>query len=157
MSDAAAYISRETRLSMVINAALSLFFYVIFFGFSGRVTIGGMGGFAFDFIPQSFAITLMSILVPGFLTMRKLAAGKLAAEPGKTALPRSLGLRALLMAVGAALVGAAGALILALIWGPATIAWPTGAAIKIVYGIILARIVTPIGLRAALRHVPSLP
>jgi hypothetical protein len=152
MSGAGAYVRRETYVSMAINAVLSLAFYILFFGLSGRAPIGGTGGFAFDFIPQSFAITLMSVLVPGFLTIRKLAAGKLAPEAGRTALPRALWLRALLMAAAAALASAAGALVLILVAGSATLPWPTGAAIKIVYGMVLAGIVTPIGLHAALRH-----
>ncbi|WP_442680885.1 hypothetical protein ACSBM8_06795 [Sphingomonas sp. ASY06-1R] len=152
MREAAGYIRRETRVSMAINAALSLAFYLLFFGLGGPVPIGGLGGFAFDFIPQSFAITLMSVLVPGLLTARKLAAGKLAPQPGKSALPRSLWLRGLLMASLAALVGAAGGGVLMLACGSAWIAWPAGAAIKIVYGLLLARIVTPLGLIAALRR-----
>lgn len=157
MNDTAAYIGRETRVSVAINAVFSLAFYIIFFGFSGPVRIGGVGGFEFDFIPQSFAITLMSVLVPGLLTIRKLAAGKLAPEPGKSLLPQSLFLRALLMAATAALAGAAGARVISTIWGTAAISWLTGAAIKIIYGILLARIVTPIGLMAVLRHSATIP
>ena len=157
MREAADYIRRETRLSMAINAVLSLVFYLLFFGLSGPVPVGGLGGFAFDFIPQSFAITLMSVLVPGLLTARKLATGKLTPQPGKSGLPRSLWLRGLLMAALAAFVGAAGGSILVLAYGSASIAWPAGAAIKIVYGLLLARIVTPVGLIAALRRGVAAP
>lgn len=150
--DAARYIRRETRLSMAINAALSLGFYVLFFGISGRVPIAGWSGFAADFVPQSFAITLMSVLVPGVLAARAMAAGRLAPQAGRTILPRSLLLRALLMAVAAASAAAGVAVAVWWIGQGATIGWTAGAAVKIVYGAFVGWIVTPIGLAAALHY-----
>ena len=152
MNEASSYVRRETRVSIAINAVLSLAFYVLFFGTSGRAAIGGIGGLAFDFIPQSFAITLMSALVPGVLTMGKIARGQLAPQPGRSPLPRSLWLRSLLLAAGAALAGAVVALIVALGWGSSTLAWHAGAAVKVLYGALLAWVVTPIGLRATLQY-----
>ena len=152
MNEAISYVRRETRVSIAINAVLSLAFYVLFFGTSGRAAIGGIGGLAFDFIPQSFAITLMSALIPGVLTMGKVARGQLAPQPGRSPLPRSLWLRSLLLAAGAALAGTVVALIVALGWGSSTLAWHAGAAVKVLYGALLAWVVTPIGLRATLQY-----
>ncbi|MEO7691013.1 MAG: hypothetical protein ABIS51_17155 [Sphingomonas sp.] len=152
MNEATSYIRRETRVSIAVNAVLSLAFYVLFFGTSRRAAIGGIGGLSFDFIPQSFAITLMSTLVPGLLTMGKLARGQLTPQPGQSPLPRSLLLRSLLLAAGAALAGAVVALMVTLGWGSSTLAWHTGAGIKILYGALLAWIVTPFGLRATLQY-----
>lgn len=146
------YVRRETRVSVAINAVLSLVFYIMFFGISGPVAIGGIGGLAFDFIPQSFAITLMSALVPGALTIGKLARGRLAPQTGASGLPRSLWLRSLLLAAGAALTGAVVAGIVAMAWSSSMLEWRAGAAIKILYGALLAWVVTPIGLRATLQH-----
>jgi hypothetical protein len=152
MNEVTSYVRRETRVSIAINAVLSLAFYVLFFGTSGRAAIGGIGGLAFDFIPQSFAITLMSALVPGVLTMGKLACGQLAPQPGRSPLPSSLLLRSLFLAAGAALAGTVVALIVVLGWGSSTLAWHAGAAVKILYGALLASVVTPIGLRATLQY-----
>jgi len=152
MDDATSYVRRETGVSIAINAVLSLAFYMLLFGTSGRPAVGGIGGLAFDFIPQSFAITLMSALVPGSLTISKLARGQLAPQPGHSPLPRSLWLRSLVLASGAALAGAVVALIVTLGWHSSTLAWHEGAAVKILYGALLAWIVTPIGLRATLHH-----
>ena len=153
----AEYLRRETWLSVAINSVLSLFFYIVFFPPVRDVALAWRGGLGADFIPQSFAITLMSVLVPGFLTRRRAAAGAIAPLPGRSALsgrsarPNSLVLRALLMAVAAAGVGAVIGAAVAAAAGATTVTWGVGAATKIAYGAALAAIVTPIGVRAALR------
>lgn len=156
MTSLADYLRRETRLSIAINSVLSLLFYIAFFPPMHDVALAWTGGLGFDFIPQSFAITLMSVLVPGFLTRRRLAAGLIAPLSGRSLLPRSLVLRALLMAAIAAAVGAAIGGAVAAAGGFATVTWLAGAAIKIAYGAALAAIVTPIGVRAALHGTSPL-
>lgn len=149
MTSAADHIRRETLISMVINGVLSLVFTAIFFRPFADIAVAGL---AFDFVPQSFAITLMSVLVPGFLTRRKLAAGVVAPLAGRSVLPRSLVLRALLLAIVAAGVGYLVRLVFDAVIAVPTLAWGAGAAIKIAYGVLLALVTTPIGLRAELRR-----
>ncbi|TRW16796.1 hypothetical protein [Glacieibacterium frigidum] len=149
MITAADHIRRETLISIAINGVLSLVFTAIFFAPFADIAVPGL---AFDFVPQSFAITLMSVLVPGFLTRRKLSAGGVAPLGGRSVLPRSFVLRALLLAVIAAGVGYVLGLAFDAVVGVPTLAWGTGAAIKIAYGVLLAAVVTPIGLRAELRR-----
>ncbi|UAJ09087.1 hypothetical protein [Polymorphobacter megasporae] len=156
MTSLADYLQRETRLSIAINSVLSLLFYIGFFPPFAAVALAWTGGLGFDFIPQSFAITLMSVLVPGFLTRRRLAAGLIAPLPGRSPLPQMLVLRAILMAAIAAGVGALVGAIVAAVGGAATLPWLAGAAIKIAYGAALAAIVTPIGVRAALHGISPL-
>lgn len=144
------YIRKETLVSMVINGVLSAFFFLLVFGLAESVAVWGMGNWVFDFLPQSFMITLMSTLVPGALTAKRLKAGVI--EPGSfgTRLPRSLLLRALLLAVLAAAIGTALVAGLAVLAGVKEMGLAQALSFKVAYGIALGAAVTPIGLRAAL-------
>lgn len=75
--NAQSYIRRETGVSIVINSVLSLLFFFLVFGMDDPIPVWGMGQWVFDFLPQSFMIALMSTLVPGYLTAKKLKAGQL--------------------------------------------------------------------------------
>jgi hypothetical protein len=146
-----AYVRRETLVSILINGVLSLVFFLIVFGTATTVPSRGLHGLAVDFIPQSFMIALMSTLVPGALTLRRVRVGTLPRSSLPTRLPARLVPRALLVAVLAVLIGAgiAGAVV----WftAPDTIGWLPALLIKLAYGGLLAAVTTPPGLRAALR------
>ncbi|MEG3167963.1 hypothetical protein U1737_07110 [Sphingomonas sp. LB3N6] len=82
------HVAKETAIAAVINAALSLAFTYLMFGGQARVPVGGAAGLVFDAAPQTFMVTLMSLLVPRLLTRKKLLAGcglvpVLIAPPGK--------------------------------------------------------------------------
>lgn len=144
------YIRRETRVSMAINAVISLAFYLLVFGRSDPVPVWGIGEWVFDFVPQGFMVALMSTVVPGALATRKLAAGTVEPFAGAALLPRSLALRALLLATVSATAGTA--IIAAIIWlaGANTLANISAGAIKVGYGALLAALITPVGMAAAL-------
>ncbi len=143
----AAYLARETAISMVINAVLSLAFFVLLIGLPSMVPVAGRGGYAFDFVPQSFMIALMSTLVPGFITAARIRGGAIAGQPERHG---AIVRRSVLTAILSALAGAAiaGALLAA---GMATVPLAPALAAKILYGVVLASVVTPIGLARALR------
>lgn len=143
----AAYLAKETRISMVINAVLSLAFFLLLIGLPAAVPVPANGGYAFDFVPQSFMIALMSALVPGFITAARVRGGTIAGQPEGGG---AIVLRSVLTAIAAGLVGAgiAGALLAS---GIATLPLVPALAAKILYGIVLALVVTPIGLARALR------
>lgn len=145
-----AYIRRETRISMAINALLSLLIFFAVFGIGRPVESWGVGQWVFDFLPQSFMIALMSVLIPGALARQKLKNGTLAPGPHRSVLPRNLLVRALILAGLSASIGTA--LVAGLVWmtGMATIAPIPALLFKTTYGAILALIVTPPALRAAL-------
>jgi hypothetical protein len=145
-----AYIRRETLISMAINGVFSLTFFLIVFGQAATVPLWGVGNWVFDMLPQSFMITLMSTLVPGAFTAKRLRAGVLQPSSQQSRLPRSLALRAVLLSVAAALLGTA--VVAALAWasGLAALDWLPALILKVLYGIFLAAAVTPIGLRGAL-------
>jgi hypothetical protein len=152
MSPAGPYVRRETMISVVINVALSLGFFLLLFGRTDPIPVWGLGKYAFDFVPQSFMIALMSTVVPGILAIRRRRAGLVARVESPPRLPRKLLQRALLVALLAVLLGAGlAALILSAI-GIDTIAWTPALAFKLLYGGALAIIVTPPTLRAALHY-----
>lgn len=145
-----AYIRKETLISMVINGVLSAVFFLLVFGLPESVAVWGVGNWVFDFLPQSFMITLMSTLVPGALTAKRLKSGVIEPATFASRLPRSLPLRALLLAVLAAAIGTALIAGLAALTGINELGLVPALGFKVVYGIALGAVVTPIGLRAAL-------
>lgn len=151
MITAARHIRRETLVSVIINVALSFLFFLLVFGWQQPVAVWGVGKLVFDFLPQSFMIALMGTLVPGALTAAKLRKGGVERLPGKSRLPASLVLRALLLAALSMIAGTALVALLLRASGVEQMAWPAALALKLVYGGLLALLVTPIGLAAALR------
>lgn len=156
MSPATRYIRTETAISVAINAALSALAFVLVFGLRGPVPVWGAGGLVLDGLPQGFMIALMSTLVPGFLTLRRLRRGALAPNAlrdGALAarLPANLLLRALVLALLTAL-GAMAILALAgfLAGAPPALNWSLALCVKVLLGALLAVLVTPFALRAAL-------
>ena len=145
-----AYICRETLVSMAINGVFSLVFFLIVFGRLHSIELWGMGNWVFDCLPQSFMITLMSTLIPGALTAKRLRAGELQPLSQKSRLPRALVLRALLLSVGAALIGTGMVAGIALASGATVLDYIPALILKVLYGMSLAALVTPIGLRSAL-------
>lgn len=145
-----AYIRRETCISIAINAMLSLLIFLALFGLRQPVENWGVGKWVFDFLPQSFMIALMSVLIPGMLVRRKLKKGALAPVPHRSVLPRNLLARALTLAGVSASIGTA--LVAGLVWltGMETIGPIPALLFKVTYGALLALIVTPPALRAAL-------
>lgn len=145
-----AYIRRETLFSMAINGVLSAVFFLLVFGLAESIGVWGMGNWVFDFLPQSFMITLMSTLVPGALTAKRLKAKVIQSGEYASHLPRYLPLRALLLAVLAAVIGTGVVAGVAVLIGINELALVPAVGLKVIYGIALGAVVTPIGLRAAL-------
>ncbi|HQS96083.1 MAG: hypothetical protein B7X90_02140 [Novosphingobium sp. 17-62-19] len=145
-----AHIRRETIVSTIINAAISAGFFWFVFGEHDPVAVWGVGQWVFDYLPQSFMIALMSTLVPGALTAKKLRAGTLTSSDQLTRLPRSLIIRALLLALTAAVLGSSSVGAIAWMLGVESLANSTAMTLKVAYGAGLAFVITPIGLRAAL-------
>ena len=140
------YVMVETSISVAINAVISIGFVWLAFGGSSSVAVRAL---ILDSVPQSFMITLMSVLVPGMLTARRLKSGRIAAIPSSSA-PWPLGLRALFAAIIAVVLGVAVHLVGLTLWSPAAVSFSAVLAIKVSYGATLAAIVTPLMLRSAL-------
>ncbi|SES11408.1 hypothetical protein [Sphingobium sp. YR768] len=150
----ATYIAREAIVSAVINAAIGALFFYGLFGGLNDVPVPGWGGYAFDFLPQSAAVTLMACLVPGLLARRALAAGRWRLPQNEVpALPYLLRLAALSVAVGLMLGGGSAAL-----WimsGIVSLGHASALVIKIVYGALLGALITSRVLRHLLRDTLS--
>lgn len=148
--DAVQYVRRETAVSVIINCVLTIVLFFVVFGGLRAVPVWGSGGWVFDFLPQSFMIALMSTLVPGFIAQRKVRAGTVATIPATTPLPRNLLIRALVLAIGSAVLGTAIVAMVASGAQQASLPFAVALLLKVVYGAILAAVVTPLALRAAL-------
>jgi hypothetical protein len=151
-----AYVVKETAISIVINALLSALFVGLMFGGRSQVPHWGAGNLAFDFVPQTFMISLMSVLVPSAIARKRRRAGAvMGCAPVLAFLPRNLPLRALLAALaGLALFASIGTLLLGALAPdplPISVVWP----MKILYGALVAAIVTPLALCVALGEEES--
>jgi hypothetical protein len=145
------YIAIETAISIVINVVISGLFMVAVFGRERFIELWGFHGLAFDFVPQTFMISGMSVLVPTLLARRRISGGVL---PRRTRPPslflRRLTVRIVLLALFFTLIlGGIGVLLLAQTWkGPLRFwqAFP----LKLFYGALVASLATPLGLSLAL-------
>jgi len=145
------YIATETTFSIVINVVISALFMVLVFGRSNGIELWGGHGLAVDFIPQTFMITAMSVLVPTLLTRQRIKRGVLVRSPGER--PRLLGnlaLRVVAIAIVMTVaLGAIAVLILNALWTRPLGFWEAFP-MKLLYGAVVALIATPIGLYIAL-------
>jgi hypothetical protein len=146
------YIARETTVNVVINTMISAVFMKMAFGGRASINLWGPHGLVLDFVPQTFMISAMSILVPTLIARRRMRCGVM--EPLRLlTLPpalQPLWRRSLLLA--GTLTGVAGGigtgLLTALSADPLTF-WDVFP-LKLGYGALIAAIATPIGLVMAL-------
>ncbi|NWK96318.1 hypothetical protein DM806_11725 [Sphingobium lactosutens] len=134
-------IRREAAISIVINGALSLAFFLGVFGVSPRpLSWAAPDNLALDFIPQSIAVALMSALAPALIARRRLGQA-----PGLG----SVLIRAALFALAGGALGGALAFSIGSVAFP-TIAWGTALTIKVAYGGALGALVAILALRRLL-------
>ena len=145
------HLARETLISAAINAAISVAFFLLVFGASARVPVQGIGNYAIDFLPQSFAIGFMATLVPGQLARRALAAGRLSGSTPAIPPARVVARRAAANGMLALVIG--GGLCAAALWasGVQDIGWAPAFTGKVLYGGALGALVTAISLNSMLR------
>jgi hypothetical protein len=134
-------IAREACVSFAINAVLSLAFFLGVFGLAVRsLTWGKPDALAFDFVPQSIAVALMSALVPALVMRRRL---------GLAVAVRAILIRAVAFAIAGAALGGL------LAWAAQAGGWPPIAksaalAGKMIYGGLLGALITTLTLRRML-------
>ena len=134
------YIRKETVVSAIISAAISAVFFFGLFGFEGPVPVEGPGNYAFDFLPQSFFVSLMACLVPTLLLRKAVRAGKIDTRSPPPEVRSAFG-----WAFASALLGLAlGAVVAAALWFLPTDSFAYGRAFvaKIIYGAALGSFVT---------------
>lgn len=146
---AAAAIQSETRISAVINMALSAVLFLAAFGNSPRaLAMDAPDNFALDFLPQSLAVGFFAALVPALLVSKKRRKGliqgiNIHADSAQTLVGRAFVIAAICGMFGALLVVS-----LPLLAGQ--IAYYPALGLKIIYGGVLAVLVTPRTLRMTL-------
>ncbi len=152
MSSQTRYVTVETLISMVINTALSVGFVFLVFHGHPRISASGVHGIVPDMAPQTFMVLLMSCLVPGLLTRRRIAGGSLSWHKAATASsPSAIVLRGAILA----LLGTAVAV--AMCWAVLPPLLPMGASFgslvvaKALYGMLLAAVATPWAIGRVLR------
>lgn len=143
------HLRREMLASAGINAIFSLAFFALVFGFRRPVTNPGIGNYAFDFIPQSFAIGLMASLIPCLLASRAIRLGRLPGSGRSGLAPLAIARLSLAMAGGSAAIGLALALLVGSV-GPDQVSLAPALLCKLGYGAVLGAIVTRTALSRAL-------
>lgn len=141
----------EAAISIVPNALVSAFFVWLLFRGATRIGLWGMNGVAFDLVPTTFMLTLMTTVAVTWLIRRRVATGATKRAAGTTPLPANRLLRGLVLGL---------AMVVLLV--PVTVAalsqlwvgdWTFGQMLvfKIVFGVAVGLIVTPLVVLAALR------
>lgn len=142
------YIAVETGISIAINGAISAGMFQLLLG--GQPVIARSAGIV-DTVPQTFMIALMSALVPGFVTRRRVAAGVVRPRIGTgLRLPQNLVARALLVAIVATILLGGLAILSLIAIAPDPIPNTPFFVAKIAYGMLVAAIVTPVAVASAL-------
>lgn len=142
MRDPVLSIPREAGISFGINATLSLAFFLAVFGLEQRPLSWAMpDALAFDFVPQSMAVSLMSALVPALIARKRFA--------------MAIGLRLIVLrAIGFSLAGAVLGGLIALLMeraGFAPVHWSIALAVKLAYGGSLGALITSLTLQRMTR------
>jgi hypothetical protein len=152
---ASSVVLRETLISTVPNAVVSAGFVWLLFGGQSHIPLWGMNGLAFDLVPTTFMLTLMTTIGLTLLLRKRRQSGTLAVAAEAAApllLPRNPVLRGVVL--GAALLllfVPACVFILAAVWQDD---WPFAwvLAFKIAYGVAVGWVATPLVVLAALRE-----
>jgi hypothetical protein len=140
------FLARETLVSAAINAVISVGFFLLVFGGIDPVPVWGIGNYAFDFVPQSFAIGLMASLVPGLLCRKAMAAGRIAGVSASPGGPGTIVVRAVVNALLAVVVGAGLCALVLWATGVDAFAHTPAFVLKVVYGAVLGSLVTRLAL-----------
>ena len=74
--EAGSYIRKEIMAGAIIGGAISAAFLFGLFGFERSVPVKRPDNYAFDFLLQSFFVSLMACLVPTLLLHEAMGAGK---------------------------------------------------------------------------------
>jgi hypothetical protein len=142
------YVAVETSIGVVIGIALSALFYWLLFAGVDRVRWEYL---LLDAVPQSFMLTFMTVLVPTFITRRRIARGKIAPiDQAVIRLPSNFLFRALMVAGLAVVPGVLTTGVFLMLFASDGLAYPAALWFKMLYGALLALLVAPIGLQAAL-------
>lgn len=141
----ATLLRRETILAGIINAAMSIGFFLAVFGWAPAAS----RALALDFLAQTFGITMLGCLVPSLITLARVHRG--AVVPAGPVPSRTRQAASVLAAAAIAVpVLGGGAALLTIALAPALVAPVPALAVKTLYGAAVGVIMTPPMIRLAL-------
>lgn len=141
----------ESAISIVPNALVSALFVWLIFRGADTIPLWGTQGVAFDLLPTTFMLTLMTTIALTLIVRARRRKGLPAATPGSLGLPRNVVLRAVALALLLCVVFVpATVLVLGLVWD-ADWSYDQMMVFKIAYGISVGLVATPLVVLAALR------
>lgn len=141
------YVVNNAVISVAISMVISAAFFFAVFGQQPLIAVFGMGGLAFDFIPQTLAAGFMAAFVPAMQTRARMKSGAIAGQPPRTA--GVIGCAAKLALAGLVLAAA----VTGVLWllGIGAMGWTAALILKVAYGGLLGLIITPLALNAILQ------
>jgi len=143
-------IVRETAISIAINVAISAGMFVALFGLAASAPLNGVRGYAADFVPQAFMVSLMGGLVPGLMMAAKAKSHARLSFVGVRG-GAAIAVRALAVALALAVLAGGGIAALLLLLSAAPFLAPLPAlALKMLFGALVALAATPGAVRFAL-------
>jgi hypothetical protein len=143
----------ETVVNSILSGLLSAGFVWLIFGGRDLIPLWGTNGLAFDLVPTVFMITLMMTLGLTLFTRLRCSKGRAPMMEGRSRLPRNVVLRALAMALAATIIVVPLSVGLLALIGPQTWTYSAVMLFKIVLGVVLAAIITPVIVAGAMRDV----
>jgi hypothetical protein len=150
-SDASGYLIRETAKSSFINGAVSGGLTLLVFGSQSEITVWGPPSFALDFIPQTFMGALMSVIIPTIVSRKLRQTGKLPPiSPRAIRLPKNAVLRGAIAGLAGCIALCLPVILALLPFAEHSFQLPAAIAIKVLYGVVVPCVFTPLSILAAM-------
>ena len=146
----AAYVRKETVISMVINGMISAGFAIAVFRGASSIGVWSSPSLALDFLPQTFAIAFFSVLVPSLLTRKRVKRGAVERKAASQRLPQNIILRALAVAVVSVVIIGGLAIVISSLVIRSELSFTSVMILKVAYGVVVAALITPFALHEAL-------
>jgi hypothetical protein len=145
------YIRKETLISSIINALISIAFFAALFRNAPQLILGDTSRLTMDFLPQAFFVGLFAALPASLLTMKRIKAGTVTLDgEGRPPLPQSLPLRIAFLALGSLLLFGGGAVLIFSLLAPIELSFVSALVMKTAYAIFITLIITPLAIRSLL-------
>ena len=144
-------LATEAAISIVPNALVSALFVWLMFGGRATVPLWGMQGLAFDLVPTTFMLTLMTTIALTLIVRARRRKGLAQVPPGQPRVPCNVVARGIVF--GLTLCGLFLPVSIVLLWLGWDGDWSYGRVMgfKIAYGVAVGLVATPLVVLAALR------
>lgn len=144
-------LATEAAISVVPNALVSALFVWLLFRGQNAIPLWGMQGVAFDLVPTTFMLTLMTTIALTLIVRARRRKGLAAAEPGPLRLPHNVVLRGIVLALLLCLMFVPISILLLNLAWDGDWSYDRMMVFKIIYGIAVGLVATPLVVLAALR------